>query len=208
MLFKFKAFKGPKNYVFKDPDTGFKYSAHTMKQLLQSIINYRSQNQLSALEELEMVVENYLCLLPQHVGSCERVRQLKRGLFPTLEGGIAVLKNLFFGEENMVDQDTADKRSAICKRCPQNQFPDKGNFLVWADDIAVASTGGKKSAHHKELGNCMACSCPMRAKVWAKGPFPITEEQKINMPPYCWQLSKQQVSPVEGATRQQSKGNN
>lgn len=103
-----------------------------------------------------------------------------------VKGGIALVENLLY--KNMVDQNTADARAAICVECPYNVFPDKGGFLKWSDDIAEASTGGKKSIFHDRLGSCEVCTCTLKAKVFYSGKIKLTDEERTKMLAVnCWQ---------------------
>lgn len=192
-MLTFKPFFAPKTQVFKDPDTAHVYAAKSRKELVALIVNYRAQNELEPLAHLDIVIDNYQCGLAPNQGSCTPLKKLSRGVFPALRGGIAVLYNVFFGEENMVDKPTADKRSSICASCPHNTFPDKGPFIEWSDNLAVQSTGGKRSAQHDELGNCDICSCPLRAKVWAKAPSRLNKSQHDKLPDFCWQKNHSTV---------------
>ena len=91
--------------------------------------------------------------------------------------------------DSFASQKEADRRAAICAVCPHNVFPDRGNFIRWADHMAVVSVGDRKSKHHDELGNCAVCTCPLRAKVFYTGKNTLTEEQKIEMRKVnCWQV--------------------
>lgn len=190
MMLRLKPFVGSSTYQFKDPDTGYVIYGASREDLVKRIFNYRTQNELPPIESLNAVIENYLCGLPENSGKCEP-NILHRSFLSYIKGGIVLLQNLFYGEANMVDQATADNRSIQCRGCEFNVFPDKDHFIKWSDDIAERSTGGKRSRYHDDLGSCSVCTCPLRAKVWYKGPFNSTEEErrsfdKVN----CWQLKE------------------
>lgn len=184
----FGPFKTTADWEFKDPDTGYEYKAKTKKELLQKILGYRTQNKLKVLVGLGAVVENYNCLKKGNEGKCIPNTKLERSWVATVRGGVALLANIF--REKTVTQAEADKRSEICFRCPHNTFPDKGPFIKWADEIAVGAVGDKKSARHKDLGNCGLCSCPLRAKVWFEPPFKNAPEVDKKFPKFCWQKGK------------------
>ena len=137
---------------------------------------------------MDQVLENYWCGLPENAGKCSVVN-LSRGWYHYLKGGIALLENMFFGEKNMVSQEEADARGSVCIECPFNVFPDRDAFIQWSDEIAEASTGGKRSKHHDELGNCEICTCPLRAKVWNKD-AKMTEKESEKAPDFCWAKNK------------------
>lgn len=173
--------------MFKDPDTGYDYQGSSMEDLQDRITRYREQNNLEQLDALHLVIENYMCLLPENVGACEVNRKVHRSIRQYLKGGIAIAKNLLYNK--VVSQKAADTRSFQCARCPNNTFPDRSNFVRWSDDIAEAAVGVKKSLYHNQLGNCAVCSCPLRAKVWFGGDIRLSEEEKTEMAKVdCWQV--------------------
>lgn len=189
MFRKFLPFQGPRVYKFRDPDVRTKlYEASTMPGLLALIKGYRAQNELPPIEYLDTVVENFLCGLPEHTGACGPAKPLKRGLIPTLKGGIALITNMLYSR--FASQEVADARGAICVQCPGNIFPDKDDFVKWSDDLAEQSVGKLRSAHHDQLGNCAVCTCPLRAKVFWDGEFKFTPRQMKKFPDFCWQKAE------------------
>ena len=192
-MLEFKPFEGSAEFTFIDPDTNYHYSAETFTSLVSFIVNYRAQNRLKPIVGLGQVINNYLCGLSCNTGKCKQAA-LKRGFYQYVKGGVALLENLYFGEDNMVPQAKADERALICLTCPFNVIVDKGPFIRWSDDLALACVGDKKSKYHDALGNCEGCSCCLRAKVFFKGPFklPKTERSKMGQASAaCWQLKRE-----------------
>lgn len=192
-LQRLKPFIGPKRFIFVDPDTNYRFEEKTKEALVKRIVSYRAANELPELEELSLVLENYWCGLPENIGSCEACPKLKRGFYAYLKGGVALVQNLYYGAANIVEKEVADNRAKICVSCPANKFLDKGLFVKWSDNIAEASTHGLKSAYYKDLGNCECCSCTLKAKVFFKGPFSLSDEERYCMRksnPGCWQLKE------------------
>lgn len=188
MLFKkFRPLEVPGRYEFKDPDTGYVYREKRLPDLYRAIITYRAQNELPMLDELPVVVENYLCDLPENRGKCE-ARELKRSWASYIRGGMALIKNLAF--RRFVDVSVAEKRGAQCVACKYNYFPDKGPFISFVDDLAVKQVGERRVSMHEKLGTCAACTCPLRGKVFVTGPLEkFTDAQVKKMAEVkCWQL--------------------
>ena len=178
-------------WQFPDPDTGRLHTGRTRAELVNSIVNYRAQNRLEPIARLDWVIDNYLCTLPQNTGKCHH-KPLERGFVQYIKGGAALVQQLFYGLKNMVTQEEADRRGSICKDCPGNVKVDDG-YIKWADDLALHTIGDKRSIHHDKLFNCEGCSCPMKCKVWYKGPFNLSLEEKDKMVSYnklCWQLKE------------------
>jgi ribosomal protein L37E len=187
MFSKFKPFEGPSDFTWIDPDTGTKFSERSKKDLIDRITAYRAQNNLEVIEYLPVVLENYWCSLPQNKGKCVSA-EIDRGFLGYFRGGIALLKQMAY--RRFVSQETADNRAAICLRCPHNTFPNKESFIKWSDDIAEASTLGRRSKFHSRLGQCDVCGCPNRAKVWTGERVPIHPTWVEPMRAvHCWQLS-------------------
>lgn len=181
---KFKPFEVSSIWEFKDPDTGHIHEASSEEALLAYIKQYRINNDLEEIEYLPDVVTHYLCNLPINKGKCIH-SPLKRGLFQTIKGGVALIKNMMYS--SFVPQEVADVRSEICSKCPKNVFPDKGPFIKWSDNVALQTIGSRKSKFHDSLGNCEVCSCPLRAKVFYAGKLELSESEIKEMPDYCWQ---------------------
>ncbi len=189
-LYRFSPFAVPKTFTFKDPDTQFVYTASSFPSLLSHIRSYRAQNQLEELEFLEFVVEHYLCMLRENAGACVPRQTLRRGIMSFIRGGIGLLSNVAYN--SFATQAVADARAEICIKCPKNVFPDKGPFVRYSDRLAEAAVGARKSRYHNELGNCEACGCPLRAKVFFNEQIELTKEQAEQAPEYCWQRRENQ----------------
>jgi hypothetical protein len=190
MLLKFRPFNTSLVWKFQDPDTRFHYSADSRENLVRLIVQYRANNQLPPIERLDLVLENYLCRLPQNAGKCCARGKLQRGLYTFLKGGLVLVQNLLY--DKTVDDEVANERAKQCVACPLNVFPDKGPFVKWADRIAEASVGPKTTAYNDKLGSCAACTCVLKAKVWYAGTLTLSKEEKGMMEAVnCWQLKIQ-----------------
>lgn len=192
-LLKLAPFQTFKEYEFVDPDTKFRYKANSMQDLCARIRLYRAQNDLEELQFLESVVEHWLCTRPDNRGACEKRPPFKRGIIPSIKGGVLILKQMLYNK--FADQVVADNRAAICKDCSLNVFPDRGPFVKWADEVAQWAVGERKSKYHEELANCDGCTCLMRSKVFFAGAIKLTEEEKLKMSkanPSCWQVKESQ----------------
>lgn len=173
------------DWEFKDPDTGFEFRTTSRADLVKQIITYRINNQLDPIENLDLVINDYLCRLPSNAGNCRALSTLSRGFVATVKGGITLLKSMAMKE--FVSQEKADERSAVCVECPLNVFPDKRGFIKYTDAVALHSIGKKRSSNHNKLGNCGVCSCVLKAKVWVTPEnLGTTAEEAAQFPDYCW----------------------
>jgi hypothetical protein len=187
MFLKFKPFEASSRLEFKDPDTGFLYQAKSLPSLYKEIIQYRHNNRLEDIENLQDVVENYLCTLPENCNKCSP-KELHRSFMTYVRGGVQLVKN--FAYKKYATQEVAEKRAAQCEKCPLNVFPDKGPFLNYVDEWAIKFVGDRKTSNADKLGNCAGCTCVLRAKVFvgdALPPFPDDQLVKLRGV-RCWQL--------------------
>lgn len=188
-LKKFSILNSPADWHFKNPEDKFIIKGKDLKEVASKVRMYRAQNQFEPLEYLESVIENYLCMLPRNQGSCERMLPLKRGLYTSLRGGIAIVLQMMYN--SFATQEVADARALICVGCKLNTFPDKTAFVTWADSIAQQTVGDRRSKYHEEIGNCSGCTCLLRSKVFFDGKIKLKLGQESEMrdaSKNCWQL--------------------
>lgn len=190
LLMQFKPFAVAQGFSFKDPDTGFSFQAETKEALYKHIVTYRAQNRLPAIEQLPIVVENYLCSKPENRANC-RPRAVDKGWGFYFKKGVGLLKFLRF--KNFVDQNTADARSETCVKCPLNQKPQGKHFYErWASKAAEDVIEARKSKNHDKLMECQACGCNLRAKVWSGEAIELFQDEVDLMRthrPECWQIN-------------------
>lgn len=186
MLKTFKAFEAPSRYDFVDPDTHHEFLNRNKHDLMQDIIAYRAQNNLPHLEYLSSVLDNYWCEQLVNVGKCQECDP-PPGFLTYLQGGITLIKAMLL--KRFASLPIAEARAAVCVKCPYNSFPDRGPFLAWIEDIAVACVGEKKVSVKEKLGVCAICSCPLRSKVFIDEelpPFTPLQIEKMEAVK-CWQ---------------------
>lgn len=192
-IFKhFKPNQEPARYVYKDPDTGRAFEENSKSILIQTILQYRQNNQLKPIENLLAVLDNFWCELPENAGRCINYN-LQRGLLATIKGGMALIADVTMPSHARVTQEEAEKRAEICKKCIYNGFPDKDGFIKHADWVVDTYLDRSKTHNkcEKSLGNCAVCSCILNFKVHVKGPFDVDldEIQKAKMRDVgCWQV--------------------
>lgn len=181
---KLKPFLAPLKVQFVDPDTGHKYTAKTRTELVQKIVNYRAQNELEPIENLNLVLENYFCSLPENKHLCE-VTALGRGFMGYVKGAVTIVYNMLL--KNYVSQEEADRRASICIQCPHNVFPiSKDAFMSWSDELSYHTLGDRKTQFDNELGSCDVCTCPLRTKIWNGEVVRESDETNAKFPDFCW----------------------
>jgi hypothetical protein len=210
----------PGGWVWYEPSTGWWAPhpiGHTYDQQIQNIIKHRRANPA-------VVAKHNLSLDPQVVGQQLIQYQQKRGaiapdpipkLTPPLQtaqmsGGVraavAAVKKMASGaallfewqEAGMphVERDTADRRAAVCVKCPKNE---RGKSLTDIFTAPVAAQLKKKmeklaeinlfTSVDSELAVCSACACPLKTKVWVPLDLILKRlkpEVKQDLHESCW----------------------
>lgn len=188
ILRKLKPFLAPLDVKFVDPDTGYKYHAKTRVELKHKIYNYRMQNDLPQIENIDLVLEDYWCTLPLNKALCETC-PLERGIMGYLKGGINLFMSMAF--KSYVETEEAERRATICDTCIHNKEPENpSSFRSWTDTLALHTIGERKTSKDDNLHSCEICTCVLRCKVWNGGSLKESEEINKQFPDYCWAKEK------------------
>lgn len=185
VFLKFKTGERSLEFNFPDPDTGYIHKASNYQNLVREILVYRQNNNLEPIENLPQVLEDYFCRMACNAGKCQKDIALNRGYAAIWKGGILLLKNLLY--KRFASQETAENRAKQCSTCKYNVL--KNPDLL---DIAAEKMVGKRSLPEElkaKTGNCAACGCNLRGKVFYDGEIsPDEEELKAFQEVNCWQL--------------------
>ena len=93
---------------------------------------------------------------------CCNVGNIHRQARDYLQGGISLVK----GIGKYVKREEAEKRAAICVKCPFNRRPENiDRIRSFTDKLAEALVYKLSTTQDDKLFNCAACSCNLRVKV-------------------------------------------
>lgn len=105
-----------------------------------------------------------------------------------------------------VTREQAEKRAAVCVKCPLNQPGDFSNFFTRATSellrmqVQTAQELDMTTPHDAKLGVCSGCDCPLRLKTWVSLE-PILEhmlpEAKSALHENCWIMAEELVQHLE-----------
>jgi hypothetical protein len=85
-----------------------------------------------------------------------------------LLNGMNVLVAIAKEPDPLVDQETADRRAAICAACPANVFVPGCAPCVGISNLVVGIKGKKTTRADAFLKTCGLCKCSNEAQVWVK----------------------------------------
>lgn len=117
--------------------------------------------------------------------------------YKTVQSFVQSLWSFFIGGGQLVDQNTANMRAAICASCHNNKESGeikrsgccgKGKLASLAINTVRSSLiKDKKTTSDSRLLACGLCGCDLKIKVW----FPLsalgqTVEEANAWPSFCW----------------------
>ena len=194
----------PGGWRFIDPDTKYQFNEkyRSFDDLVSHVQAYREQNRLSKLEKIRVIIEDWLCKQPDMERYCKEFEAIKRSRRQYIKGAKAAAKVLTGGDQAFVPIQEAEKRAAVCIRCPYNMLDKEDSRLKrYSNKYIQDIVGERKTSLDAKLFSCEICSCPLRPKVHISQKIveeSLTKEERRkfpmglwgldNRPLYCWQL--------------------
>lgn len=158
---------------FIDPSTGYKYNAKypAFINLIDHITMYRKINNLEEIENVELLVESYLCELRENASFVvETADNLPLKLDQYLTGLKVLLKTLsakYTDEGAFVSDELANARAERCVKCRYNTtgIKDFTLFEKISRKLAGVVIGKGHLKYDSFLGQCILCGCGLKEKV-------------------------------------------
>lgn len=90
--------------------------------------------------------------------------------------------------DNYVDQATADRRAAICLKCPHHVEwrSGCGSCVEGARRIGYTYRAGRKAEYESQLMGCSIIGHDCATAVWVKAAPTLTPETHSQLPDNCW----------------------
>lgn len=166
--------------------------SHSYQALADAVLQYRVNNKLPVGNPLREVFD-YVC--NNHPHFCTKPTLPIQGSKPTLASRVTTwIAHLYQSSRSLdiehafVEQPEADRRAAICAKCPLNEDWRQGcgSCRESAKQIGFTFRAGRKS---KDEGALMACSVigqENATAVWLKGPPSLSPETHKQLPEHCW----------------------
>lgn len=194
--FKYKMYVPPGGrWFYEVPETKYSVvSVDSMTDLLNQITRHYSANKLAAPANLEALVQDYMCRhLP--AGFCEgEIDLTKRRFAPltffTLVQFTQALVHRITKADFFVSQPEAERRAAICLRCPENS-KDVCTTCNGLRALAAGMIGNAKATSvDSKLEACAVCGCLLRAKLHVNREYIKESAKRLKeYPPYCWMVT-------------------
>ena len=155
-------------YRILDPLTGIRIEAVTWDHLMTKVRDERRANGAPLGLELEDEVEQWACIAhPDEVDVVDERLPKRRSLgLDDVVRGTQVLASFKLAGSPRVTQAEANRRSAICARCPMNQMWSQSCSICGKVESAVqAVVGSVRTDSDQQLFACSICGCSLKAAV-------------------------------------------
>lgn len=183
------------------PETGYLVRGKDPGHLLRQAKRHYRANDIKIPEDIVARITDHLCTRVR----CEE--KASTAVWVAAVKGTESLANIVHTairnkEDPRVDPMLANRRAAICAKCPLNTMEKTGGCLPCKGAVAMAEAAlrsgvralakglGCRTPSDAALGECKECGCELRLKVHIKKSFlpepPAGLEERV--PPFCWQL--------------------
>lgn len=156
-------------YVLNLPQKAMVGHGNNFAALLRSITEWRRANSVPIGLGFEDEVEQVVCeLYPQECQAflAGKRRRKSWNMWDIVRGTSAFIRQKLSGVE-LVSQDEASRRSALCSKCPARvKFTKSCSGLCAALVKLLSSTGGKHTPTDDDLLGCSVCGCWIKVAVW------------------------------------------
>lgn len=183
----------PGEFRFRDPDSGFEMKEGTFYELVRTVSIHRRNNNFRPLMESE--IENAVCQMLSPAAQAEYCMEGAR--MPTFVPWTDVLNFLktagawLAGGLSTVEPSEAERRAAICAKCPYNRGLSGGcaacNNAVNALRKAVLHKG---TSVDDKLQACAICGCDNRTTVHVPIKTLETVSHDFSLASWCWRNPK------------------
>lgn len=184
------------HYVERHAGTEIKLQAESVDTLAAVIEKYRLNNGFPLGNPRQDVV-NYICSNWPHFCTEQDQGSFIEGRPPGPQAALAIRAAAWvtrlwnIGANNFVKQDEAERRAAICLKCPMNQDFRAGgcsSCVQGTDRLAYVWLAGRKIKDGPAYKACRATGAHLQAAVFANQSPDMSGEEMSRLDSACWRL--------------------
>jgi len=155
-------------FFVTDQLTGIKLSATTFDQIVQKVRDSRIANGAPIGLEFENEIENWCCI--SHPDDAEvvdpRLPKRRSLNLDDVIRGTEVLASFKLAGSPLVSQQEANRRAAICARCPLNvSWSQSCSICGKVETVVMNIVGNVRTTNDQQLFSCSVCGCSLKAAV-------------------------------------------
>ena len=151
-----------------DPLTGVRSSAVHWDHLVSKVRDERKANGAPIGLELEDEIEAWACLShPDEVQVVDpRMPKLRSFNLDDVIRGTQVLAAFKLAGSPLVSQQEANRRAAVCAKCPLNvSYSQSCSICGKIEAVVMSVVGNVSTPSNQQLYSCAICSCALKAAV-------------------------------------------
>jgi len=176
-------------------EQGTRIESHSYQALADELLKYRLANKIPVGNPLKDVFDTVCTRWPHFCSDAPHpTLSTGEGTVPLASRVTQWMANLYRSArttavaDNFVSQGEADRRSAVCRQCPQNVEWRMGcsSCVASTKQIGYTYRAGRRAAGEPSLRACNVLEQENATAVWIKAPPTMTTEQARTIPPFCW----------------------
>jgi hypothetical protein len=190
MIVKDPSVMPPGGWRYIQPETGFEFSASTLRVVVQKVTEHRKANGLP-VGDPRSEIEDFVCAqLPAGSDNCTHVLDGDYALkthftMDDVKRFIQAAVNAL-GSRGLADQETAEARAKTCAACPLNTSVSGCWRCKGLADWLFKLIGARTTAHDSRLNQCGVCGCSLKAKIWLPQDVAQDVSKGYKFPSWCW----------------------
>jgi len=176
----------PNGWRYEQPETGLMIVATTLKQLIERVVLHRKNNNLPLGNPVKEV-QAYICAKEPSACSDQPLRPKQGFTVSDVRAFLHTVTKLLAEGGKLVEPVEAERRAAICAKCPHNQKVSGCFGCQNVGNLVLKAIGSRATSYDAALQQCNICGCSLAAKVHV--PLEIiqqTQAREYEFPEWCW----------------------
>jgi hypothetical protein len=183
----------PGGYRYKQPESGFTLTGLTFHELLKAVAQHRANMNYTTEGRLADEIEDAIC---RGLSQEDQTQYCRNGLrmptgvhFNEVVRFLKTAASWFVNGRQLVPQEEAERRAAICEKCPYNvQLTGCAPCKVVVKELRE-SLLRRSTSRDPVLRACGVCGCDNQTQVHVPLEDLRAGKKDLVFPPWCWQTA-------------------
>lgn len=193
MFLKTKDTVPPGGFIYRQPETGHLMKGTTFRELLAKVATHRNNNRIETTSRLSDEIEQAICarLSPedQHAHCKDGLPSRKTISWREVDRFLGTMAAWAQGGLKLVSQEEAERRAAICEKCPLNIGLHGCGMCRMALNEAREKILKRGTSHDSSLKACGVCGCDNKLQVHVPlNVLKSRQQEGLSYPDFCWKI--------------------